>query len=265
MVEADVPVSSDLNVFDSFHEAMPHPHLTDGAWTSAYLHAWRRFYSFENMKAVLSRAHPDNYWDIFLNFFWYKNSVLNEGAHPMITGFFPLKDRKSRRTTFPREGRLAHALRRAPEICRYLGDALRLTLEMEELWLQTRTRSETERCVLEELTRMRKELQRSLRLTEFQLAYAAGQVASTVCGGSLALQVGVRTLRLLSGKPEVGKPRGIDPVLDRHPTTFAPGTHRGSLAGGPNPDERHARAPPGRGVHNRPHYAWAHRSTASGA
>jgi hypothetical protein len=52
------------------------------------------------MKLVLARVHPDNYWDIFKNFFWYKNSALNEGAHPMITGFFPLKDRKSRRTTF---------------------------------------------------------------------------------------------------------------------------------------------------------------------
>ncbi len=106
MVEADAPMSSDLNVFDSFHEAMPHPHLTDGAWTRAYLNAWRRFYSFENMKAVLSRAHPDNYWDIFMNFFWYKNSALNEGAHPMITGFFPLKDRKSRKK--PRETPVSH-------------------------------------------------------------------------------------------------------------------------------------------------------------
>ncbi len=43
---------------------------------------------------------------------------------------------------------------------------------MEELWLQTRTRSETERCVFAELTRMRKELRRSLRLTNLQVAYA---------------------------------------------------------------------------------------------
>jgi radical SAM superfamily enzyme YgiQ (UPF0313 family) len=172
MVEADAPMSSDFNLFDSFHEAMPHPNLTDGAWTRAYLDAWRSFYSFDNMKAVLSRAHPDNYWDIFLNFLWYKNSALNEGTHPMIAGFFPLKDRKSRRTTFPLEGRLAHARRRLYEIHRYLRDALRLMLEMEELWLQTRKRGETERRVLAELSRMRKELRRNLRLRELQQAYA---------------------------------------------------------------------------------------------
>jgi len=165
-------MSSDFNLFDSFHEAMPHQNLKDGAWTRAYLDAWRSFYSFDNMKAVLSRAHPDNYWDIFLNFLWYKNSALNEGAHPMITGFFPLKDRKSRRATFSREGRLAHARRRVIEIHRYLRDALRLAIEMEELWLQTRKRSETERRIVEELTRMRKELRRDLRIRELQLAYA---------------------------------------------------------------------------------------------
>jgi radical SAM superfamily enzyme YgiQ (UPF0313 family) len=86
MVEADAPMSSDFNLFDSFHEAMPHQNLRDGAWTRAYLDAWRSFYGFDNMKAVLSRAHPDNYWDIFMNFFWYKNAALNEGAHPMIAG-----------------------------------------------------------------------------------------------------------------------------------------------------------------------------------
>jgi hypothetical protein len=172
MVESGAPMSSDFNIFDSFHEAMPHPHLRNGAWTRAYLDAWRSFYSFENMKTVLSAAHPQNYRDILMNFFWYKNSALNEGAHPMITGFFPLKDRRSRRSIFPTEGRLAHARRRLPEMYRYLRDAFHLTLEMEELWLQTRKRSETERRVLEEITRIREELRRSPRLAELQLAYA---------------------------------------------------------------------------------------------
>ena len=118
------------------------------------LEAWRSFYSFENMKVILSSADPENYWDIFRNFYWYKNSALNEGAHPMITGFFPLKDRRTRRPGFEREGRLAHAWRRIPEIYKYCRGAFRLTLEMEELWLQTRRRSETEKRVVEELARM---------------------------------------------------------------------------------------------------------------
>ena len=171
-VEAGTELDSDYNTYDSFHESLPHPLMKNGAWTRAYKEAWKSFYSFENMKAILSSADPENYWDIFRNFYWYKNSALNEGAHPMISGFFRLKDRKTRRPGFPREGRCAHAWRRIPEIYKYCRDALRLTLEMEELWLQTRRRSETERRVVEELARMRTELHRSLRVSELQTAFA---------------------------------------------------------------------------------------------
>jgi radical SAM superfamily enzyme YgiQ (UPF0313 family) len=172
MVEAGTELDPDYNTYDSFHESLPHPLMKDGAWTRAYKEAWRSFYSFENMKEILSNADPRNYWDIFRNFYWYKNSALNEGAHPMITGFFRLKDRRTRRATFEKEGMRAHARRRIPEIYKYCRDALRLTLEMEELWLQTRRRSETERRVVEELARMRTELHRSLRVSELQTAFS---------------------------------------------------------------------------------------------
>ena len=171
MLESGAPMEADYNAFDSCHETMPHPHLKDGAWTRAYHQAWRRFYSFENMKAILSRTDPENYWDVFKNFFWYKSALAIEGAHPMLTGFFRLKDRATRRACFPIEGRLAHLRRRIPEISRFLRDALRLTLEMEELWLETRQRSDAERRVLEELGRIRAELQRGLRISELQSAY----------------------------------------------------------------------------------------------
>ena len=45
-------------------------------------------------------------------------------------------------------------------------------VEMEELWLQTRKRSETEVRIVEELQRMRAELHRSLRVSELQTAFA---------------------------------------------------------------------------------------------
>jgi radical SAM superfamily enzyme YgiQ (UPF0313 family) len=171
MVEAGTKLDPDYNTYDSFHESLPHPLMKNGAWTRAYKKAWRSFYSFENMREILSKADPKNYWDIFRNFYWYKNSALNEGAHPMITGFFPIKDRKTRRSGFARQGRLAHAWQRIPEIYKYCRDALRLTLEMEELWLQTRRRSETEKRVVEELARMRTHLRRSLRVSELQTAF----------------------------------------------------------------------------------------------
>jgi radical SAM superfamily enzyme YgiQ (UPF0313 family) len=171
MIEQGVPMEADYNRFDCFHETMPHPHMKDGAWTRAYTEAWRRFYSLENMKAILSRTRPEKYWDVFYNLLWYKNSILNEGTHPMLAGFVRLKDRVSRRACFPRESRVAHLRRRIPEIFEFLRGTFRLMLEMEELWLATRKRSETEVRVLNELSLMQAELRRSLRISELQAAY----------------------------------------------------------------------------------------------
>jgi hypothetical protein len=177
MVEVGAPMDSDYNTYDSFHESMPHELMKDGAWSRAYRRAWATFYSFENMKKVLEEVHPDRYWDVLRNFYWYKSSALNEGAHPMITGFFRIKDRKSRRASFPREGVFLHARRRIPEIYQYVRGAVRLTLEFEELWLQTRKRSETEMRVHQELARMREDLSRSLRVSELRTAYLRAKSA----------------------------------------------------------------------------------------
>jgi radical SAM superfamily enzyme YgiQ (UPF0313 family) len=170
-IEDGVPMEADYNRFDCFHETTSHPHMADGAWTRVYAEAWRRFYSLENMKAILSRTHPERYWDVFFNLLWYKNSVVNEGIHPMLTGLVRLKDRASRRACFPQEGRLAHLRRRIPEIYQFVRGTLRVALEMEELWLSTRKRSETEVRVIEELAAMRTELRRGLRISDLQAAY----------------------------------------------------------------------------------------------
>jgi hypothetical protein len=89
----------------------------------------------------------------------------------MLAGFVRLKDRVSRRACFPQESRLAHLRRRLSDWYGFLRGALRLTLEMEELWLATRKRSETDCRVLEELARMRAEVRRGLGISELQAAY----------------------------------------------------------------------------------------------
>jgi hypothetical protein len=150
---------------------MRHPHMSAAAWRRAYEQAWREFYSVENMKAILARAHPRSYWDLFLNLFWYKHAVVNEGSHPMLTGIFRLKDRATRRAWFPQEGRVRHALKRTRELARYLASFIRLALEMEEVWLATRPRSEAEKRVMEELARMGVGLRRGLRIADLQVAY----------------------------------------------------------------------------------------------
>jgi hypothetical protein len=110
-------------------------------WTAAYRDAWKAFYSFEHMKTALLRQNPHTYWGMFKCFVWYRASMI-EGTHPMVTGFFRLKDRLSRRSTFPIEGRWQFFRRRLRETATILVAYGRLMQEMQELWLQTRIRRE---------------------------------------------------------------------------------------------------------------------------
>lgn len=178
MVEAGEPISPDLNNYDSFHETIRHPNFAPGELAQSYRNAWKSFYSFNYMREVLLRANPENYWNIFFNFIWYRNSALIEGGHPMIHGFFRLKDRTDRRPGVAVDSRLKHAVRRWRELRYLLRSWFRLALEMEELWLQTRKRSEAELLLLEEIKRLRQDLRRNLRSAELQLAHVRARIAS---------------------------------------------------------------------------------------
>ncbi|HEU4401426.1 MAG TPA: radical SAM protein [Candidatus Polarisedimenticolia bacterium] len=137
MVRKGIPLDADPGNYDSFHPTMRHPLMTGQQWLAAYRRAWRDFYSFEGMREALLRANHRTYWGMFKNYIWYKVAMI-EDAHPMITGFVRLKDRKERRRGRAVEGRLAHLKRRLPEIVAQIRAYVRLFLEMEELWLQTR-------------------------------------------------------------------------------------------------------------------------------
>lgn len=176
MVQDGGEMSPDLNEFDSFHETTRHPNFAKGELASSYRQAWKSFYSFEYMREVLTQSNRENYWSIFCNFIWYRNSALIEGGHPMLHGFFRLKDRTDRRTGFPAESRLKHFRRRFREVRDLAKDWMSLVLEMEELWLQTRKRSEAESRLLSEIKRMRKELNRNLYAAELQLAHVRARI-----------------------------------------------------------------------------------------
>ena len=141
-VEAGLPMDADYNNFDSFRPAMRHPLMSAGEWTAAYRDAWTTFYSADHMRRALLRQNPHTYWGMFKCFLWYRASMV-EGTHPMVTGFFRLKDRRSRRPGWPVEGRWRFLRRRAAGHGdrSSLGYA-KLLLEMQELWLATRIRHE---------------------------------------------------------------------------------------------------------------------------
>jgi radical SAM superfamily enzyme YgiQ (UPF0313 family) len=159
----------DLNLYDSHHAVTVHPKLGDN-WRKLYFEAWHSFYSFDNMKAVLQRSPRRAYWSNLARFIWYKNSVITEGRHPMMCGFFRLKGRKNRRRGYPILSRWTYYTGRAKEIRTNLVSMVGILLEMQELWLQTRHRSEAEQRVVEELVRIRAAYGR-IKLADLQLAY----------------------------------------------------------------------------------------------
>jgi radical SAM superfamily enzyme YgiQ (UPF0313 family) len=177
MVQEGQYTLPDLNTFDSFHETTQHPNFAPGELAAAYRKAWKDFYSFSYMREVLSRADPKSYWNILTNYIWYKNAALIEGEHPMISGFFRFKDRVDRRHGFVVESRLKHFSRRFRELRSLAKSWFLLILEMEELWLQTRKRSEAEIRLLNEIKRLRKEANRNLHSAELQLAHIRARIS----------------------------------------------------------------------------------------
>ena len=138
-VDAGTLVDTDYNNYDSFHATSRHPRMSGEEWQQAFGDAWTEFYSFEHMRHVLLAQNPRTYWAVLKNLIWYRAAMI-EGTHPMITGFFRLKDRDSRRETFPIEQRWPFFRRRVREIAHVLRGYASICFEMQELWLLTRIR-----------------------------------------------------------------------------------------------------------------------------
>jgi radical SAM superfamily enzyme YgiQ (UPF0313 family) len=160
----------DFNLYDSQHEVTNHPNLKHGSWKETYFEAWRTFYSLPNMKAILQRGSRANYWNNFLRFFWYKNSIQTEGRHPMMCGYFRLKGRTTRRPGLPILSPWKYYPARLKEIAQHLRSMMRLVAEMEELWLQTRHPSAAEQRVAEELGKLREKYDQ-FKLADLQAAF----------------------------------------------------------------------------------------------
>lgn len=163
----------DFNKRDSFHATIKHPLMTAEEWTEAYEKAWRTFYNKENMVRSLSRwtDNPKNYWNLMSIFFWYKNAALIEKEHPMVAGFFRLKDRKNRRAGYAVDSIPVHLWKRTKEITALLIIWAKFVKEMEEVWLQTRKKSETEERWFDQIQKLQADIWQALRIGEIQKLY----------------------------------------------------------------------------------------------
>jgi hypothetical protein len=179
-VESGVALDTDYNNYDAFHAAAPHPRMSAAEWTSAFHDAWAAFYSSDHMRRVLIAQNPHTYWGVLKTLLWYRAGMI-EGAHPMVTGLFRLKDRTSRRATFPIERRWPFFKRRAQEIAHLLREYLKLYFEMQELWLQTRIRRD-DYWFLGDLGKLTPTSVRALKLSWGRVHTAAALTLATLQG-----------------------------------------------------------------------------------
>lgn len=151
MVRDRIPLDADLNNYDSIHETFRHPRFEPGEWRAAFDEAWEAFYSPESILHILMRAPRHEYWGLFWTSIWYRWSTVFVKTHPMGTGLFRLKDRTSRRPTFPRENVFRYAWRRMGDLWWGARVYLRLFLEFQEIWLLSRKPDDPRWATLAEL------------------------------------------------------------------------------------------------------------------
>jgi len=90
----------------------------------------------------------------------------------MIAGFFRLKDRRLRRSGFSVDPLHVHLWKRTKEVFHLFIAWGKFLKEMEEVWLQTRKKSEKEEKWLEEAQRIQGEIWQALKIAEWQKAYS---------------------------------------------------------------------------------------------
>ncbi len=166
MVREGVPLDADLNNYDSMHETFRQANLAPGEWQAAYDDAYRTFYGKENIINTLFRTRKKDYWRMFGTFIWYRYCAL-EGIHPMLTGLVRKKERKERRSIFPRENVFKYAWRRIKDLSWMAKTYASLIFEFQEIWLLTRKTDDPRFATLSQLRSRWTDAQ--LKLKEFDI------------------------------------------------------------------------------------------------
>jgi hypothetical protein len=100
----------DMAKYDLNHRVNHHPVMSDDEWEAAYREAWSTYYTFEHMETVIRRSFglPGKYRkSTFQRMMWYRLFPINGKMQPLEGGYFPLRYRKDRRSSQPKEGPFA--------------------------------------------------------------------------------------------------------------------------------------------------------------
>jgi len=138
LFRANVAMDSDANTYDCFSGIVTkHPLMSNEDLLKAYHYAWEKMYSVENMVRILKNNDRKYYWDRLWSLIWYKYALDVAQRHPMITGFIRLRNRHSRRKTFPKMNFLEFQIYNFKEKFIMWKRTLKLAKTMLKVWQQS--------------------------------------------------------------------------------------------------------------------------------
>jgi hypothetical protein len=125
----------DLNRYDTEHAAATHSRMSVEEWQAIYDRAWHLYYSPEHVATLLRRARAGGTLTRRLAsaIFTYYGSYRFEHVHPLQSGVFRRKVRRTRRPGMPRENPLLFYSRRIWEIVTTYGKAATYYLWLNRL------------------------------------------------------------------------------------------------------------------------------------
>jgi len=119
-----VPMSTDMNSYDTEHVTTAHSKMTAEEWMGIYQKAWHLYYSDAHVETMMRRAEVSGLGasKLLQAVLLYYGSIRFEKLHPLQCGVFRRKIRSTRRPSFARENPLVFYPKRLWEVLNtYVG------------------------------------------------------------------------------------------------------------------------------------------------
>jgi len=153
-------LDDDFNRYDSAHVAVKPERMSPDELMEAYHNAWEQFYSTEHMVNILKLWRDDHYYykERLSFFMWYLYSSRIERLHPMNCGFWTVRRRNDRRSGLPQEGIVPFWWNRLKVLSFRVGGMVKLFLQLEEVWLRSRPKSNIEEALHDLISKTKQDI-----------------------------------------------------------------------------------------------------------
>ncbi|MCP4254269.1 MAG: radical SAM protein [Candidatus Scalindua sp.] len=129
----DVPMSKDMNDYDTTRPCAEHPRMSRDELMRAYRDAWKSFYSRKHVETILKRRKDRRQKNISRDMIWFLSAVFVEDIHPFLFGIFRMKGRKKRSPRFRTESIPVYYSRRTWDVTSWAVRMLIIFIEVKYL------------------------------------------------------------------------------------------------------------------------------------